>query len=144
MRVVRTIEGVCGVLAGVLGLAGLGIAFWAPGEVSCTSTTTSEGATTQTCHMVSYIAANGLSGVLPVIVGFAIVLVALALGAALHGWRGAREGRGMLWVATALLVFGNFLTLLSIGVFLLPSTLLALVASVLAAIGRREPAPQTA
>lgn len=46
----------------------------------------------------------------------------------------------MLWVATVLLVFGNFLTLLSIGVFLLPSTLLALVASVRAAIGRREPA----
>lgn len=140
MRNVRAVEGVCGVLSGVLGLAGLGVAFWAPGDVSCSSTTTSSGSVTQTCHTVSYIAANGLSGALPVIVGFAIVFVALALGAALHGWRGAREGRAMLWVATVLLVFGNVLTILSIGVFLLPSTLLALVASVLAAIGRREPA----
>lgn len=139
MRIVRVTEGVCGVLASVLGLAALWLAFWGPIGTSCTSSTVSGGAS-QTCNQVSYIAENGLYGVLPAIIGFVIVYVALGLGAALHGWRGTREGRGMLWVATALLVFGNFLTILDIGVFLLPSTLLALVASVLAAIGPRHAA----
>jgi hypothetical protein len=138
MRIARTIEGICGVLSGVVGLAALGVAFWAPGNTSCTSTTTSDGAITQVCRNVSYIAANGITGVLPAIIGFAIVFVVIALGAALHGWRGVREGRGMLWVATVLLAFGTFLTILDIGVFLLPSTLLALAASVLAFAGRRR------
>lgn len=140
MRIVRTIEGICGVLSGALGLAALGVAFWAPGGTTCSTTITAGGSATQTCAAVSYIAENGLSGILPIIIGFSIVFVVIALGAALHGWWGVREGRGMLWVATAVLAFGNFLTILDIGVFLLPSTLLALVASLLAIVGRRRAA----
>ena len=139
MRIMRTIEGICGILSGVLGLTALGVAFWAPIGTSCASTTVI-GDATQACTPVSYVAENGITGVLPAIIGFAIVFVVIALGAALHGWWGVREGRGMLWVATVLLAFGNFLTILDIGVFLLPSTALALVASVLALVGRQRAA----
>lgn len=139
MRIMRTIEGICGVLSGLLGLVALGVAFWAPIGTSCASTTV-PGEAAEACAPASYVAVNGLTSVLPVLVGFAIVFVLLALGAALHGRWGVREGRGMLWVATVLLAFGNVLTILDIGVFLLPCTLLALVASGLAVVGRRRAA----
>lgn len=144
MRIVRTIEGVCGVLSGVAGLAALGVAFWAPLDAFCSSATGTDGTTTQYCGPTSYVAANGIAGVVPVLIGFGIVFVAVALGAARHAWSGGRAGRGMLWVATAFLVFGNILTLLSIGVFLFPSTALALVASILAIVGRRAATPLAA
>src|SRR5258708_6578141 len=58
-------------------------------------------------------------------------LIGVAISAVVHSRTGGRGWRIVLWISTAVIVILTLLSLLSIGVFLLPSTLFALLASAL-------------
>jgi hypothetical protein len=64
-------------------------------------------------------------------------LIAVAVSAMLYSRTGGSGWRIVLWVVTMFLVIMTFITGFSIGVFLLPSTLLALLASSFSLSGRR-------
>ncbi|HEV2460359.1 MAG TPA: hypothetical protein VGS80_18545, partial [Ktedonobacterales bacterium] len=61
--------------------------------------------------------------------------VGVGVGAALHGVRGVSGGLAALWLCTIALAAVNFLAILSIGVFLLPGTVLAVAAALLGTFG---------
>ncbi len=67
-------------------------------------------------------------------------LIGVAVSAVVHSRTGGSGWRIVLWVTTAVVVILTFLTLFSIGLFLLPSTLFALLASALSLGGRRRSA----
>jgi hypothetical protein len=141
MSIMRRFELICGVLSGVLGLAGVGIAFFAPLGTECTSSLSSPGVTTQsTCLRVSYVAAQGLGSVMPYLIVLGLFCAIVVLGALGHSLSGSGAWRAVLWTGAALLLTSSILGLLSIGVFLLPGALLALVAAVLSSLGARGPA----
>ena len=80
-------------------------------------------------------------GIAPItIVALCILLMGLigvAVSAVVHSRTGGSGWRIVLWVATAVIVSLTFLTLFSIGLFLLPSTLFALLASALSLGAKR-------
>jgi hypothetical protein len=61
--------------------------------------------------------------------------VGVGVGAALHGVRGVSGGLAALWLCTIALAAVNFLAILSIGVLLLPGTVLAVAAALLGTFG---------
>ena len=131
MRISRWIEFVCGPLCGILGLLALVVAFFGPGISYQRGT--SSGATFS--GVSSYAQVNG--DVLPYFVLFGLPLVGVALGATLHTQRGSSAGQILLWVSTAILMLLVGLTILSIGLFFLPSLVLALITSGVAIVNRQ-------
>ena len=65
----------------------------------------------------------------------AFLYIGVGLGAALHGMRGVSSGLAALWLCAIALAAVNFLAILSIGVFLLPATVLAVAAVLLGTFG---------
>jgi len=63
--------------------------------------------------------------------------IGVAASAVAHSRTGSSEWRIMLWISTTVVIILTFLALPSIGVFLLPSTLFALLASALSLRARR-------
>jgi hypothetical protein len=63
----------------------------------------------------------------------------VAVSAVVHGRTGGSGWRIVLWVSTVVIAILTFLTLPSIGVFLLPSTLFALLAAAFSLGARRVP-----
>lgn len=75
----------------------------------------------------------------------ALLLVVIGVGAVAHSTRHAQFGRILLWSSTGGLLLVIFLAdVPSINIYLLPSILLALIASVASYRGRREQGPVTA
>jgi hypothetical protein len=121
----RRLEAICGVLAGILGLAGLGVGLFAPLATQCTSTTGGQSG----CTMVSLAQVQGLGSLILPIEIFGLLSLAIALFALWHSYTANGLGLVLLWVTALLFVFNSFLALLSIGLFLAPADILALVAA---------------
>jgi hypothetical protein len=132
MRAVRLVELISGVTAGILGLAGLAYAAFGLIGMFASSKTSGESSTGS-----SGLAQTGIS---PTTMLFFVVVAALAIGVALSAFEHTRSRervwRVMLWVITGLLTLGVGIAILSIGPFLLPSVLLAIVTCVLAGFVR--------
>jgi hypothetical protein len=93
------------------------------------------------------------SGVLAALIGVVVALLAQSLGAAFwavgllfvmpvavgigayqHAWHHREVWLRVLWVSSLLLLCMTFLTMFTVGVYLLPAALLALVASILGSV----------
>jgi hypothetical protein len=129
--VARQIEVVGGIAASLLGLAASAYLLTAPNQgMSSTTRCNAQGI----CQMItagdpSPLLADPvgtlLSAILPV-----TFFGMLALSVVRHSQTGARFWRGWLWVISVLLVAFSILGMLSIGLFFLPSALLALLAAI--------------
>lgn len=60
-----------------------------------------------------------------------VSVIGVFAGTVLHGRLGASTGRVVLWVSAIVLLLGSMLSLFSVGLFLFPGALLAVVAAVL-------------
>lgn len=61
-------------------------------------------------------------------------IVGVLAGAILHGRLEATAGKGVLWISAITLLLGSMLSAFSIGLFLIPGALLAVVAAVLSSV----------
>lgn len=126
----RWVEGVCGVLAAVAGETI--VVFQAVGPVyqSQTCTGVSPGVT-PTCvsSTATLIQVEG-AGILALLGLLTALLLGIGAGAVWHVRMRRGGARGLLWGCTIILAAFAVLSLPSIGLFLLPSVLLALIASV--------------
>jgi hypothetical protein len=137
MRNRRRFEAACGLAAALLGF--LGIAFTLFGPVYSFHSCSGNGTDISSCQTGT---ANLIQiGIQPItLVALCILLLGLigvAVSAVVHSRTGASGWRTVLWASTAVIVMLTFLTVLSIGLFLLPSTLFALLASALSLGVRR-------
>ncbi|WP_069804522.1 hypothetical protein [Thermogemmatispora onikobensis] len=143
MRTLQRIEGLSGAFASLLGLAGLLVVIFAPlgtyGRTSTIVVTPGSGPGTAgptTTRSVSLVA-TGISATAAYFLAFiALVILGIGISAIVHSQTHSNAWRAILWLTTALLLAGVVVAILSVGPFLLPSLLLALVASVLAGLNR--------
>jgi hypothetical protein len=140
-------ETICGVLAALLGGAGLAVALFSDSMVSVSGTVITSSVplcapapcaqasvTTNQTESVTHtsIAAGGISGTLEVfVIGVIVVLAVIALGAVMHGMTARVFWLVLLCLATGLLLLATVLTGFSIGLFLLPADALAVAAAAL-------------
>jgi hypothetical protein len=133
MRRAQWLEALCGILTALLGLAALAYtAIFLRG----TSQTNQGGVITTTPGRVEFrpVFVINLSIV-------ALVLLGIGIGAILHSRTGSTVWRVLLMIATAYLLVFTVLGMFSIGTYLLPSVVLALVTVVLSFTARSNPAP---
>ena len=125
----QRLEAVCGLLAALLGLSGLAYALFGP-----TYSFTNSSGQSGTANLVQV----GIEPVTLIILGILVLgFIGVAASALVHGRTGGHGWRVVLWVSTVVLVILTILSLLSIGVLLLPGTLFALLASALSLAARR-------
>jgi hypothetical protein len=129
MRNLQRLEAACGLLAALFGLLGLAYALFGP-----TYSFANSSGQSGTANLVQV----GIQPVTLIILGILVLgLIGVAAGAVVHSRTGGSGWRVVLWVSTVVLVILTFLSLLSIGVLLLPGTLFALLASALSLGARR-------
>ena len=135
----RRIELISGFGAGAVGLLGLIYALFGPTYRYLSVTTKSDGTTSVTSGTASLVERQPLEPVtIVVLAALALLVVGVAVGAYLHSQRGLKSGRALLGLSTALLAFGTVLSCFSIGLFLVPGLLLALIAAAMADRRRRN------
>jgi hypothetical protein len=117
-----------GLAAGLLGLLGLGYALLGPTGRYVRSSATPGGPVIRTTGTTSLLETQGLP---PFIVIMAIGVIGVAAAAVLDTQQPSRISLALLWGLSLLVVGGAALSLLSIGLFLLPAALLALIAAFL-------------
>lgn len=128
---------VTGLLAGVLGLAALALFIFGPSYATETSYTRGDG-TTGTIHGTMSALQMGLDPLAAVFLAvLAACSISVAAGAYLYGRAGTRGPLILLRTCAGLLVLGVVLGIASIGIPLLPSAVLAVIAATTA--GRTRP-----
>ncbi len=131
MTTSRWIECISGLLSCILGFLALGIQFFAPGVTYVTGS--SNG--TSVSGVTSYAQVSG--NVVYLILLFGLPLIGIGFGAVRHALYVSSPARILLLISTLLLAALSVLALLSIGPSLLPSVVLAFVASALSFVNRR-------
>ena len=125
----QRLEAACGLLAALVGLLGLVYALFGP-----TYSFANSSGQSGTANLVQV----GIQPVTLIILGILVLgFIGVVAGAVVHSRTGGGGWRAVLWVSTAVLAVLTFLSLLSIGVLLLPGTLFALLASALSFGARR-------
>jgi len=152
----RLAEGVCGVVAAVLGGGGLAVALFSNIMVSVSGTVITRVPLCVPAPCVqasvapiprqtithSSIASGGISGSLEVfVIVVSAVLLAIALGAILHSLTSRLPWLVLLCSATAVLLLGTLLSGFSIGLFFVPAVVLA-IAAVALGLAQVAPPPQ--
>ena len=137
---IRTLEAACGLVAALVGCLFLAFTLFGPtysfGSCSGYGNDASNMSSCQTgtANLLQVgIAPSALVALCILLLG----LIGVAVSAVVHSRTGGSGWRIVLWVATAVIVSLTLLTGLSIGLFLLPSTLFALLASAFALGARR-------
>ena len=132
MRNLRRFEAACGLVAALVGCLVLAFTLFGPtySFQSC-SGYSNDSSNMNSCQTGT---ANLLQvGIQPItIVALCILLLGLigiAVSAVVHSRTGGSGWRIALWVSTVVIVILTLLTVWSIGLYLLPSTLFALLAS---------------
>ncbi len=139
MKLLRVLEAITATLAMLAGLVALGILLFAPSYTGETCQSSSDSpAVTCTTSSTTLLEING-AGVLVALAIFALLLLGIGITGVWHSRRNAPGVQVALWVLTASLTAFTLLAILSIGTFLLPSVVLALVAC-MCSLGRRQPA----
>ena len=138
----RRLELLAGVLGGILGLAALGYALFAPLGEQCTGSSTLNGQTI--CSPVSLAQAQGLASLSFAIMLFGGLSLGVAVFAVSHSLLQRPRLLVLLWVCAVLLCFATLLAMFSIGMFFVPADALALVACITGTIASQQPAPAAA
>jgi hypothetical protein len=139
MRSARWVESIGGVLAMLAGLAAVVYLLFGPGYASETCTIDSPGqppvCVTATRTLIEVNGATAIFDLALVV----ILVMGVGIGAVWHARTGQPVARGVLWGCAVVLLVFAILSGFSIGLFLLPSAALALVAA-LASLGNRPAA----
>ena len=135
------IERFAGLLTAFLGVGGAVLALFAPLNSNQECTATADGASTCTSWSTSLWQDNHGAAVTVLAVITAVVLLVGA--GAVADSQSAKRRRLLLISATAVLSLLTFLTMFSVGVFILPATLGAIVASIAALLRRGRIAAAT-
>jgi hypothetical protein len=152
----RIAQGTCGGLAAALGAAGMAFALFSNSMVTVSYAVITTGVPictptpcpqvpiktipTQTVTHSSIAASQGVTGTLEVFVlGVGLVLIAIALGAIMHGITTSTRWLPVLWISTGLLLLATLLTGFSIGFAFLPADAFAIAASALGLARLLEP-----
>jgi hypothetical protein len=152
MNILRRIEMILGVATAVLGMGTLAFALGGPtystqGD-TCSSASPNVPATCTLTppQQTSAIQVQGLASLLPAILVFGSILLAILGFSFTHSRNGTGGSLAFLWIFTALLWVVMVLTGFSIGLFFFPTAVLALVTAILASIAgaRGQPAPPAA
>lgn len=134
MRVLRWIEALSGILAGVPGGAAISYLLLAPtyNSENCHIATPGEPpiCVTSTATLPQV---NGITAIVDLSI-VAALLLGLAVPAVWHSRTGRHGAQWTLWGSTAALASFTLLAILSIGALLLPSVALAIVASLCALV----------
>ncbi len=134
---IRKLEAACGLVAALVGFLGLAYALFGP-VYRFESSSGQNGTTNQSSSGTGNMLQVGIPpSALIVLCILLLGLIGVAVSAVVHSRTGGSGWRIVLWVSTAVIVILTFLTGFSIGVFLLPSTLFALLASALSLGARR-------
>jgi hypothetical protein len=137
---------ICGVLAGMIGLAVFGFVLFAPLGTSVSTNCVGVGEGTQRCTFVttytSVVQNQGLASVLGVLIVGIAIFAAILIGSLLEARNPNSGGRLLLWWGTLLLTIGIVFAI-SIGIWLLPSWGLAIAASVLCLVNVADRRPGT-
>ncbi len=132
MRVLRWIEAVSGILAGVAG--GVAIAYLLTTPIyrgaSCYVATPGEPpiCVTSTATLLQI---NGATAIVDLCI-VAVLLLGVAIPAVWHSLTGQRGAQWILWGSTTALLIFTLLGIFTIGAFLLPAAAFALIASLCA------------
>lgn len=127
----RRIEKLSSIAAGLIGAAMLLFALYGPTGTTESTEVHSDGTTVTTRDTTSLFESQDVSLVLILFVTIlALSLFGVAFGAHTHAASGSGEGFTLLWVSTIALAGGTLLSMFSIGLFFVPSLLLAIVACV--------------
>jgi len=140
MKTLRALEAVSAALASLTGLAVLTWMLIVPsysGETFQSSST--DPAINCTPTSITLLEING-AGVVISLAIFALLLLGVGVAGIWHSRTNAPSAQAALWIFAASLTAFALLAILSIGPFLLPSVVLALVACALS-VGYRRPAP---
>jgi hypothetical protein len=129
MRNLRRFEAACGLVAALVGFLGVAYALFGP-------TYSFQNSSSQT-GMANLLQVGVPPGAIVALGILSLGLIGVAVSAVVHSRTGGSGWRIVLWASTAVIVMLTFLTGFSIGVFLLPSTLFALLASALSLGVRR-------
>lgn len=133
MRTIRGLELVSGWLSGILGLLGLADFLFGPAYQYQSSTGAS--------GYMGAVQAGAISAEAAVILTLvALAFMSVIVATTAHNRSGATTWRPLLWTATAVLVVFTTVGMFSVGLLLLPGTLLAVLACVFSFI-QRQPAP---
>jgi hypothetical protein len=135
------IERFAGLLTAFLGVGGAVLALFAPVNSNQECTATAEGASTCTSWSTSLWQDN--HGAATTVLAIVTTVVLLVGASALADSQSAKRPRLLLVSATAVLSLLTFVTMFSVGVFILPATLAALVASIAALLRRGRTAAAT-
>jgi hypothetical protein len=139
MRGTRWMESIGGVLAMLAGLAAVVYLLLGPGYATETCTTDSTGQLSQCVRSTrTLIEVNGATAIFDLAL-VVILVVGVGISAVWHARTGRPAARGVLWGCAVVLLVFSILSGFSIGLFLLPSAALALVAA-LASLGNRRAA----
>lgn len=141
MSTCRRIESVSGPAAAVVGLLALAYTIFGPFYYGCETSGIGPGETppTTTCGSANMLQMGIAPGALVFFGLLLLIWLGIASGATLHSRSQHTVWRVVLWTATGVLLNFVFLAGLSIGPFLWPSVLLALVAC-LSSLGVRDAA----
>lgn len=138
----RRVEVVSGMLAGLIGLAGLAFAVFGPTYQQVVTATVTSGngipMTTTRTETAASLAQQGLEAI--TIIFLLLMLLAVlgvAAGAYLHARQSAGTGMLVLAVSAGLLGAGVLLSGFSIGMFLLPAAILGIAALVAGSLAPR-------
>jgi hypothetical protein len=135
----RRIARITGVLSGMLGLAALGTALFAPLNMVCYSGTPSplHGG----CQPISLVQQQGLSSLAFAITLFGGLSLGILLFSLWHSLTQSILALVLLWACTVLLFGATVLALLSIGLLFVPALVLALVSSIVSTVAPRQRVP---
>jgi hypothetical protein len=132
----RRVESVTGITAAVVGLIGLVMFAFATGYEESEEETTGVGTATVVTHESPPLIDDQTGPTLRIILVAVPILGAVAFGAWKHA-RGGSTGSGVLLiVATILLWMGAMVGAFSVGLFVIPAALLALVSLIACGLGR--------
>jgi hypothetical protein len=129
---VQRLEAACGLVAALVGCLGLAYALFGP--VYRFESSSGQSGTANLLQVG--IQPSALIALCILVLG----LIGVAVSPVVHSRTGSSGWRIVLWISTTVIVILTFLALPSIGVFLLPGTLFALLASALS-LGARRAAP---
>jgi hypothetical protein len=133
MRTIRGLELVSGWLSGIVGLLGLADFLFGPAYQYQSSTGAS--------GYMGAIEAGAISAEAAVVLSVvALAFISVIVAATARASSGASSWRPLLWFATAVLLVFTTLGMLSVGLLLLPGTLLAVLTCGFSLIQRRPAA----
>lgn len=137
----RRVESVAGITAGVVGVIGLVMFAFATGTEESAEMTTGGGTATVVAHESPSLIEEQTGPTLRILIVGVPILGGVAFGAWSHARNASPVGGVLLMVATVLLWLGAIAGAFSVGLYVFPAALLALVSLLACGLGRDTVTP---